>query len=168
MASLQRLPCSGQMVCTKPLHFRQMNEGTGFPTHQNAPGFPTAQSLAPEKQSHWPFSTWRSSHSKAEKSSEQKTSLCFILLLFRFLLWKPSHFCGWLNHLMGLWGFPQDEDVHWSLFTQRTEKSSSNTQYLGPLHRKPHSLLPSHQGQPHSWSFTCLFIYLKGKYHLGF
>lgn len=101
-------------------------------------------------------------------SSEQNTCPCFILLLFLFLLWKPCHFCGWLNHLMGFWGFPRDEDVHWGLFTKRTERSCSDTQYLGPLHRKPHSLLPSHKGQPHSWSFTCVFIYLKGNYHLGF
>lgn len=128
------------------------------------PWFP--HSPAPEKQSRWPFSPWPSSHSKADNSSGPNISLCFIPLLFCFLLWKPSHFWDWLNRLMGFWGFPHDEDVHWGLFTKWTEKSCSDTQYLGPLHRKPHSLLPSHQGQPHSWSFTCLFIYLKGNYHL--
>lgn len=82
-------------------------------------------------------------------------------------IWKLSHFCGWLNHLIRFWGFALDEDVHWDLFIKWTEKSRSHPQDLGSLHRKPHSLLPSHQGQPYSWSFTCLFSYLKGGSHLG-
>lgn len=48
-ALLQRLPCSGQMACHNPLHFRQMNECTGFPPCQNAHGFPRAQSMAPKE-----------------------------------------------------------------------------------------------------------------------
>lgn len=77
-------------------------------------------------------------------------------------IWKHSHFCGWLNHLIRFWGFALDEDVHWDLFIKPTEKSCSQPQDLGSLHRKPHSLLPSHQGQPYSWSFTRLFSYLEG------
>lgn len=119
---------------------------------QRCPGFPH---VSPKSQ-------------QSRYSSEQNTRPCFILLLFLFRLWKPCHFCGWLNHLKGFWGFPREEDVHWGLFTKWTERSCSDTQYLGLLHRKPHSLLPSHKGQPHSWSFTCVFVYLKGNYHLGF
>lgn len=119
---------------------------------QRCPGFPH---VSPKSQ-------------QSRYSSEQNTRPSFILLLFLFRLWKPCHFCGWFNHLKGFWGFPREEDVHWGLFTKWTERSCSDTQYLGLLHRKPHSLLPSHKGQPHSWSFTCVFIYLKGNYHLGF
>lgn len=119
---------------------------------QRCPGFPHVSPKS--RQSRYSF--------------EQNTCPCFILLLFLFRLWKLCHFCGWLNHLKGFWGFHQEEDVHWGLFTKLTERSCSDTQYLGLLHRKPHSLLPSHKGQPHSWSFTCVFIYLKGNYHLGF
>lgn len=74
--------------------------------------------------------------------------------------------CLWLAEpLNGVLGFSPRWGVHWSLFTKRTEKSCSDTQYLGPLHWKPHSLLPSHWGQPHGWSSTCLFVYLMSNYH---
>lgn len=62
-------------------------------------------------------------------SSEQKTSLCFILQLFLSLLWKASHVCGWLNHLMGFWGFPRDEEFTegYSPSEQRNPAAIPNT-----------------------------------------
>lgn len=51
-------------------------------------------------------------------------------------IWKPSHFCGWLNHLIRFWGFALDEDVHWDLFTKWIEKSCSHPQGLGSTAQK--------------------------------